>query len=91
MSSLELHDLEFVLVPQSNSKTNNGIEQFNVLLENKLICSTIELDSKWILVDTLTGRSEKFDLQESLENRILELANSSKKGNQKKCLTHLLS
>ena len=88
MSTLELHDLDFVLVPQKNTATE--FEEFDVLFENKLICKTIDIGNGWILVDSETGSTQKFSLQEELENKILEIANSPKKGN-KKCSTQLLS
>lgn len=91
MSTLELHDLDFVLVPQKiNISEETQFEEFDVLFENRVICKTIELGDGWILVDSKTGSSQKFSLQEELENKILEIANTPNKGN-KSCSTPLLS
>ncbi|HNC55275.1 MAG TPA: hypothetical protein PLP33_07515 [Leptospiraceae bacterium] len=90
MQNLELHDLEFVLVPDLRESKTPCLEQYNVLLDEKLICTTIDTGMGWILVNTLTGESFRIEDQNLLEDRILGIANSFKKG-ASKCLTPLLS
>lgn len=90
MQNLELHDLEFVLVPDLRESKTPCLEQYNVLLDEKLICTTIDTGMGWILVNTLTGESFRIEDQNVLEDHILVIANSFKKG-APKCLTPLLS
>lgn len=90
MQNLELHDLEFVLVPDLRESKTPCLEQYNVLLDEKLICTAIDTGMGWILVNTLTGESLRIEDQNVLEDHILVIANSFKKG-APKCLTPLLS
>ena len=81
MSNLEIHDLDFISVPQKNTAIQ--FEEFDVLFENKLICKTINIGNEWILIDPVSGSTQKYSFQEDLENKILEIANPPKKGNEK--------
>lgn len=90
MQNLELHDLEFVLVPDLRESKTPCLEQYNVLLDDKLICTTVDTGMGWILVDVLTGKSLRVQDQHVLEDHILVIANSFKKG-ASECLTPLLS
>ena len=42
MQNLELHDLEFVLVPDLRESKTPCLEQYNVLLDEKLICFLLQ-------------------------------------------------
>jgi hypothetical protein len=88
MTNLELYDLDFISVPQKNTAIQ--FEEFDVLFENKLICKTINIGNGWILVDPETGSTQKYSSQEDLENKILEIVNTPKKGNEK-CSIRFLS